>query len=56
LTQWRSGVRVIFGLLEQLQALGLDIPTILAQLGVNAGKQTEAVAKPVEPKAGKPLT
>src|SRR5260370_5936254 len=52
----RTGPALIFGLLQQLQALGLDLPTILAQLGVNAGKQTEAVAKPVEPKAGKPLT
>lgn len=29
---------VIFGLLQQLQALGLDVPTILQQLGVKDGK------------------
>ncbi|MBS1824192.1 MAG: flotillin family protein [Acidobacteria bacterium] len=29
---------VIFGLLQQLQAMGLDVPTILQQLGVKDGK------------------
>jgi len=61
----RTGPALVFGLLQQLQAMGLDIPTVLAQLGLNVNggkqteivaKQTEVVAKPVEPKAGKPLT
>src|ERR1700723_807254 len=58
----RTGPALIFGLLQQLQALGLDIPSALAQLGVNGGKQadatakqTDVVAKPVEPKSVKPL-
>jgi hypothetical protein len=38
-----------FGLLQQLQALP-------AQLGLNGGKQTESLAKPVEPNVGKSLT
>src|ERR1700677_843801 len=53
----RTGPALIFGLLQQLQALGLDIPSALAQLGVNGGKQadatakqTDVVAKPAEPK------
>ncbi len=29
---------VIFGLLQQLQAMGLDVPTVLQQLGVKDGK------------------
>jgi flotillin len=59
----RTGPALIFGLLQQLQALGLDIPSALAQLGVNGGKQadatakpTDVVAKPVETKSVKPLT
>jgi flotillin len=59
----RTGPALIFGLLQQLQALGLDIPSALAQLGVNGGKQadatakqTDVVAKPLETKSVKPLT
>src|SRR5579863_7040188 len=48
----QTGPALVFGLLQQLQALGLDLPTVLAQLGVNGGKLTEA-AKVVE--AGKPV-
>ncbi|MBL8177574.1 MAG: hypothetical protein JNK48_23055 [Bryobacterales bacterium] len=33
---------VIFGLLQQLQAMGLDVPTILQQLGVKDGKPEAA--------------
>lgn len=33
---------VIFGLLQQLQALGLDVPTILQQLGMKDGKPEAA--------------
>lgn len=28
---------VVFGLLQQLQALGLDVPTVLSQLGIESG-------------------
>jgi hypothetical protein len=31
----QSGPALVFGLLQQLQALGLDIPTVLSQLGVD---------------------
>lgn len=34
----RTGPALVFGLLQQLQALGLDIPTILSQLGAGGGK------------------
>jgi flotillin len=40
----QAGPTLVFGLLQQLQALGLDIPTILSQLGGNGGK-LETVAK-----------
>jgi flotillin len=36
----RTGPALIFSLLQQLQALGLDIPTVLGQLGVGGGKLT----------------
>ncbi len=31
----QSGPSLVFGLLQQMQALGLDIPTVLAQLGLD---------------------
>jgi len=37
---------LIFSLLQQLQALGLNLPEVMAQLGIN---QDENPAKPVEP-------
>ena len=40
----RTGPALVFSLLQQLQALGLDIPTVLAQLGAEDGKL--AAAKP----------
>jgi hypothetical protein len=43
----KTGPALVFGLLQQLQALGLDIPTILSQLGANGGKSAE-VAKRIE--------
>jgi flotillin len=58
----RTGPALIFGLLQQLQALGLDVPTILSQLGISNGKTIEASApaaptaapvKPAEPKPTK---
>jgi flotillin len=42
----RTGPALVFGLLQQLQALGLDIPGVLSQLGADGGKLT-ASAKPV---------
>ncbi len=38
----RTGPALVFGLLQQLQALGLDIPTVLSQLGVDGGKVAAA--------------
>ncbi len=47
----RTGPALVFGLLQQLQALGLDIPTIMAQLGAGdagtAAKVSKAVAEVV---------
>ena len=44
----RTGPALVFGLLQQLQALGLDVPTIMAQIaGGNGGAATKA-AKAVE--------
>jgi flotillin len=34
----RTGPALVFGLLQQLQALGLDLPTVLSQLGVDGAK------------------
>ena len=42
----QTGPALVFGLLQQLQALGLDLPTVLAQLGVQADKPA-LVPKPV---------
>ena len=46
---------MIYGLLQQLQALGLDVPTVLSQLGVKGenvkdvvGKSSEVIAKGAE--------
>ena len=48
----RTGPALVFSLLQQLQALGLDIPTVLSQLGVDGGKLTPGRApEAAEPKA-----
>jgi len=48
----RAGPALVFSLLQQLQALGLDLPTVLSQLGVNGGKLTPGRApETAEPKA-----
>ncbi len=44
----RTGPALVFSLLQQLQALGLDIPTVLSQLGANGGKGTETPKTMVE--------
>ena len=41
----QAGPALVFGLLQQLQALGLDIPTVLAQLGLD--QKLGAALKPV---------
>jgi flotillin len=46
----RTGPALVFSLLQQLQALGLDIPTVLMQLGMEGGKPAPA-AKPAAPRA-----
>ncbi len=50
----RTGPAAVFSLLQQLQGLGLDIPTVLQQLGGDSGKlaASKTQAEPVaEPKA-----
>ena len=52
----RTGPALVFSLLQQLQALGLDIPTVLSQLGADGGKlaaaaKTAAVETPPPAKA-----
>jgi flotillin len=42
----QTGPTVVFSLLQQLQALGLNVPEVLAQLGVQTNSES---AKPVEP-------
>jgi len=45
----RTGPALVFGLLQQLQALGLDIPTIMAQIsGGNGGAATKPAKAVVE--------
>ena len=36
----QTGPALVFSLLQQLQALGLDLPAVLAQLGVDGGRLT----------------
>src|SRR5690606_7825814 len=49
----QTGPTLIFNLLQQLQALGLSWPEVLAQLGVNANGSAEE--KPVNPPAKPPV-
>jgi hypothetical protein len=65
----RTGPTVVFQLLQQMEALGLDVPSMLQQLGVGdqaakgeksvrpavAEPATSAVAPPVGPLAGEPV-
>jgi hypothetical protein len=51
-----TGPALVFGLLHQLQALGLDLPTVLSQLGINGGKLIETPTKAVESKSNKAQT
>ncbi|MBL8229945.1 MAG: hypothetical protein JNL98_15765 [Bryobacterales bacterium] len=41
----QTGPTVVFSLLQQLQALGLDVPTVLEQLGVKNGSLTSGATK-----------
>ncbi len=43
----RTGPALVFSLLQQLQALGLDIPTVLSQLGAGDGSKVVEAAKAV---------
>lgn len=48
----KTGPALVFSLLQQLQALGLDIPTVLSQLGTGDGpKVVEAVKEAVAKKS-----
>ncbi|MBI3682752.1 MAG: flotillin family protein [Acidobacteria bacterium] len=38
----QAGPTLVFGLLQQLQALGLDVPTVLSQLGLKDGPEGAA--------------
>jgi hypothetical protein len=51
----RTGPALVFGLLQQLQALGLDVPTILSQLGLNGGKSEAPKAPEVITAESRPL-
>ncbi|MGD1104243.1 MAG: SPFH domain-containing protein [Terriglobia bacterium] len=44
----QAGPALVFGLLQKLQALGLDIPTVLSQLGVD--EKLAASLKPAAPR------
>jgi flotillin len=45
-----TGPAVVFNLLQQLQALGLDVPTVMKQLGIETnGGTAAAAAAPAEP-------
>ncbi len=48
-----TGPAVVFNLLQQLQALGLDVPTVLKQLGIetNGGATASPAPAPAEPEA-----
>jgi hypothetical protein len=49
----KTGPALVFSLLQQLQALGLDLPTVLSQLGV----ERQPIDKPAagkEPKVAEP--
>jgi flotillin len=53
----KTGPAVVFGLLQQLQALGLDVPTVLKQLGIqteNDAKAAAAAAGAIELEPPKP--
>ncbi|HEX8129440.1 MAG TPA: SPFH domain-containing protein [Pyrinomonadaceae bacterium] len=50
----QTGPTLIFGLLQQLQSLGLNVPEVLSQLGVNT--KGEAVTPPVAVAAPIPAT
>jgi hypothetical protein len=45
-----TGPTVLFNLLQQLQALGLDLPSVLQQLGIDY-KNGAGETKPVETKS-----
>ncbi len=45
----RSGLALVFGLLQQLQALGVGVPTVLSQLGLD--EKTATPLKAVVPPA-----
>jgi len=48
-----TGPAVVFNLLQQLQALGLDVPTVLEQLGVKTNGGTTPAAAPAESESPK---
>lgn len=50
----QTGPSMIFGLLQQLQALGLNVPEVLGQLGVSANGQTQPPQEAKETPTVKP--
>ena len=51
----RTSPAVVFGLLQQLEALGLDVPTVMQQLGISgAAKPPSSDATPPDPPPGRP--
>jgi flotillin len=45
----RTSPTVVFNLLQQLEALGLDLPSVMQQLGVNAAAGSSPIASPARP-------
>ena len=48
----RTGPALVFSLLQQLQAMGLDLPTVLSQLGGDGGKLAAATKAETAPAKG----
>ncbi len=50
----RTGPNIVFSVLQQLEALGLDVPAVLAQLGLDARGKPVSGAEPPKPPAAPP--
>jgi flotillin len=50
----KTSPAVVFNVLQQLEALGLDVPTVLRQLGINPATLASTANAPVPPAASKP--
>ena len=50
----KTSPAVVFNMLQQLEALGLNVPSVLQQLGVSAAAATSAAAAPAVPPVATP--